>query len=178
MSLIQQITDKYGGTYSEEAKKSSSYQSGTISFHPQKGLLMVDGSKLSINIAATGGASSVAELYRITLFLDKDYGQRLELHPKSGSSRFFLSIFGKKETTTSGKALAKYRFKGTERLINALKNDADFNGLILDEEAYIMLTKRHPDKVILRPAYGIRDVDHLERLMAILKEIENHITRH
>lgn len=174
MDIIQKIVAKYGGSYKEEAKKSSIYTSGKYTFHPQKGIFEIEGSKISINIQAVGGAARVTEPYRIILYLNKQFNGKLEIYPISFLKKILQCIYS--THTHSSTAIRKhYSFKGNSILIQQLIENPSFYDLIKKETVYITLNKNHPTKIILRPAYGIDDMEQFDRFIRLLKLIELNI---
>lgn len=171
MNLIKQIVKKYNGRYTEETKKSSNPGSGRYAFHPRIGKVIVDGSKISIGIAEAEGAGA-AEPYQFVLFLDEDFGQELDIYPRSRNIVRIRRIFASADRDKSEKSILKYHIKGDNDLVEKLRGDEVFLERLYDEEAYIMLQKKHPKKLILRPAHGVHDLAHMEKLISILKRIE------
>ncbi len=172
--MIKEIIEKYGGKYSEEKKKSSIFPSGKYSFHPQKGILEIKGSRISINVQAVGDASRVAEPYRIILILKKKYNDDLKIYPISILRKIFRLIVPV-DRNSSSRIQNHYTFAGDNFLISNLINDSRFCDLITNEKVYITLSKRYSDKIVLKPAYGIDDINHFDKLVEILKLIEQKV---
>ena len=171
MNLIEELVEKYSGKYSEEVKKSSIYPSGKYSFHPQEGVIEIDGTKISVNIQAIGDAARVAERYRIILHLKQNWKKQLEIYPRSFLGRMAHSLFNK----YSAELLREFLIKGDDSIVNKLVNDKSLLNLIRGEKVFIVLKKAIPNKIILRPAHGINDLDQFEKFLFILKLIETKI---
>lgn len=175
MNLIEELVKKYEGSYSEETKKSSIYSSGKYTFYPQNGVLELDGTKISINLNAVGGASRTTEPYRIVLYLDRDYEITLHIYPKNWLKKLWHQIFPQKHPTLPDPIRKQFSFFGNQRLIDALGRDTGFCEKINNEKTYILLGKKFPKCVILTPAHGIDDLDQFEKFLQILKQIEGAI---
>lgn len=174
MNVIEELVKKYEGTYSEEYKKESIMPMGKYSFHLQKGIIEIDKTKISINIKAVGGASQTAEPYRFILYLDKDYGKKLEIFPQGNFKRlieFVANIFSPPSEAIN----KKYTFKGDSDLISKLKRDKSFCKKIEDEKLYILIWKKKPKHLVLTPAHGIDSIEHFEKMLSLLKLIEGKI---
>ena len=175
MNLIEELVKKYDGSYSEETKKSTVYSIGKYTFHPQNGVLELDGTKISINLNAVGGASRTAEPYRIVLYLDGDYETVLQIYPKNWLKKLWHQVFPQKHQTLPDKIKKQFSFSGDQRLINVLGSDTAFCEKIYNEKTYILLGKKFPQCIILTPAHGIDDLDQFEKFLQILKHIESAI---
>lgn len=174
MNIIEELVKKYEGEYAEEPKKASILPGGRYSFHPQKGVIELDKTKISINIKAVGGASQTAEPYRFILYLDKDYGKKLEIFPKGNFKRlieYVANIFSPPSKVIN----KKYSFKGDSDLISKLKRDKSFCKKMENEKLYILIWKKKPKHLVLTPAHGIDGVEHFEKILSILKIIESKI---
>lgn len=175
MNFIEELVKKYEGSYSEETKKSSIYSSGKYTFHPQNGVLELDGTKISINLNAVGDASRTAEPYRIVLYLDRDYEITLHIYPKNWFKKLWHLLFPQKHQTLPDAIKKQFSFSGNQRIINALGSDSLFCENIDHEKTYIHLGKKFPKCIILTPAHGIDDLDQFEKFLQILKHIESAI---
>lgn len=175
MNVIEELAKKHQGTYTEELKKTSSMPSGSFTFHPQKGIFIIDGTKYSINIKAVGGAAQTAEPYRIKLHLNKDYLTRLEIFPKTNFNKILDFFSFRPNPTISEKINKQFSFKGNKGLISKLGTDNNFCEKIKDEKIYIVLGKKNPKQIVLSPAHGIDSIDQLEKYLSILKIIEKKI---
>ena len=172
MNLLEELVKKYEGSYSEEAKKSSIFTSGQFNFHPQNGVLELDGTKITVNINAISGAVPTAEPYRIVLYLDQDYKMPLRIFPKSFYKKLWYGIFPQKHSTLPKHLKQRFSFHGDQKVIDSLGKDQKFCRLIQNEKTFIMLGKKFPKCVILTPAHGIDDLNHFEKLLQVLKHIE------
>lgn len=175
MNLIEELVRKYEGSYSEETKKSSIYTSGKYTFHPQNGVLELDGTKITLNINAVSGSTHTAEPYRIVLYLDKDYEMPLRIFRKSLSKKLWYWVFPQKNPTIPKHLNKQFSFHGNQKVINTLGNDPEFCEMIHNEKTFLLLGKKFPKCVILTPVHGIDDLDHFEKLLQILKHIESAI---
>ena len=175
MNLIEELVKKYDGSYSEEAKKSSIYTSGKYTFYPQNGVLELDGTKISINLNAVGGAAATAEPYRIVLYLERDYEMKLHIYPKTWLKKLWYRMFPQKHQTLPIHIKKQFSFSGNQSLINALGQDTQFCEKINNEKTFILLGKKFPKCIILTPAHGINDLDQFEKFLQLLKHIENTI---
>jgi hypothetical protein len=175
MNIIEELVKKYNGEYSQEPKKASNMPGGKYTFEPQKGVITIDGTKISINIKAVGGAVPTAEPYRIVLHLDRDYQTRLEIFPKTNLKRLFSLFTPNNKPTASDSVNKQFSFNGDAFLIQKLGLDESFCANIENEKLYIIISKKHPKRILLTPAHGIDDINHFEKLLFILKQIEQKI---
>jgi hypothetical protein len=175
MNIIEALVQKHQGEYSQDPEKASTMTSGRFTFQPQRGVLTIDGTKISININAVGGAARTAEPYRIVLHLGKDYGTRLEIFPKTNLKRLLELFTSKKNPSNSVIINKQFSFSGDNQLIEKLGADQTFYSKILDEKVFILIGKKYPKHIVLTPAYGIDNIEHLEKFLEILKTIERKI---
>ncbi len=175
MNIIEELVKKHQGEYSQEFEKSSNMISGHYTYQPQQGIVIIDGTKISINIKAVGGASRTAEPYRIVLHLGENYESRLEIFPKTNLKRFIEFFTSSKNPTNSIIVNKQFCFSGDKGLITKLGIDYSFCNMIQDENAYILIGKKYPNHIVLTPSYGINSIEHFEKLLSILKLIEGKI---
>lgn len=69
----------------------------------------------------------------------------------------------------------QFSFQGDNQLIQKLGIDDSFCSKIQDEKIFILIGKKHPKRIVLTPAHGIDDIEHFEKLLSILKLIEEKI---
>jgi len=174
MNIIEELIKKHQGEYCEDSEKASTMLSGRYTFQPQRGIITLDGTKISININEVGGASQSTEPYRLVLYLSKDYKTRLEIFPKTNLMRF-LEFFAPKIPTNSELVNKQFSFNGDNGLIGILGADSTFCTKIKNEKVFILIGEKYPKHIILTPAHGIDDIEHLEKLLSLLKMIEEKI---
>lgn len=61
MNIIQEIIEKYNGKYSEDLNTTVSSPIGQLVYQPKRGIIEVDGTKISIGLNEVGGAMPVTE---------------------------------------------------------------------------------------------------------------------
>ncbi|GHC66661.1 hypothetical protein, partial [Ulvibacter litoralis] len=175
MNIIEELVKKHHGKYSQDPKKASNLTSGRFTFQPQQGILTIDGTKVSININAVGGAAETAEPYRIVLHLEKNYESSLEIFPKTSLRRILDFFISKSKPTNSEIANKQFSFNGNNQLIRKLGTDNAFCTKLQHEKVFILISRKQPKHIVLTPAHGIDDIEHLEKLLSILKMIEGKI---
>ena len=175
MDIIEELVKKYHGEYSKSHETASNMAGGRYTFQPERGIVKIEGTKISININAVGGAAETAEPYRIVLHLNKAYNSTLEIYPKSTIRRLFDFFISSNQPTNSNLINKRFTFKGNKQIIEKLGIDNVFCKKIKDEVIYIVINKKYPKRIMLTPAYGIDNVEHLEKLLSILKIIEGKI---
>ncbi len=175
MNFIEELVKKYEGTYSEESNRGINFPSGHYTFHPQKGIVEIDGTKISLSINAVGGAAQTTEPYRIILYLDKDYNTKLEIFPKTNLKKLLEFIIPSNGLELPKQIKKQFSFKGNMPLMQELLSDRSFCENITGEKVYIMIRKKHPKSIMLTPAHGIADLQQFEKFLLILKQIESKI---
>lgn len=175
MNIIEELVKKYDGKYSEEPGKASNMINGRFTFQPQSGKIEINGTKISVNINAVGGAAQTAEPYRIVLHLEKNYKKQLEIFPKTHLKRFLDLFKANNSAIQSNLVNKKYSFSGDKQLISNLRLDRKFCKNTQDEKLYILIGKKYPKRIVLTPAFGVEDIEHFEKLILILKLIEEKI---
>jgi len=178
MNIVEELVKKYEGKYSEEVDRGINYPTGKYTFYPQRGIIKVDGTIISINIKAVGGAARTAEPYRIMLELDKDYGiSPFRIFPKSTVKKITGSIFANDNLNIPDPINKQFSFKGNDALTKALVSDYTFCDNIKNEKVYILISEKYPQHIVLTPAYGIDDLVQFEKFLNILKFIESKVKR-
>ncbi len=171
MNLVKNFAEKHDGYYEEESIKNVYSQIGRLIYQPKKATFLIAGSKISINIDEVGGAVPTAEPFRITLHLNKNFENSLEIYPSS----FLEAIFQKILPAKIKKLKNKYIFKGNEKLIEQLVKEKSFLELLQKHNVYIRIPKENTSKIILTPPHGIEDEAELGGFIEILKNIEAKI---
>jgi hypothetical protein len=175
MNIIQELTEKYSGKYSEDLTKNVNSPIGKYVCQPKNGIIEVDGTKISINLKEVGGAMPVTEPFRITLHLDKTYETELTIFPKDLWNEFLDFILPKRRAFVPKPILKQFWFGGNIDLLKQLASDKIFTENLINERIYIETGKKPTDRIILTPERGIKDIDQFEKFVSILKRIENKI---
>ncbi|AUC76172.1 hypothetical protein [Olleya sp. Bg11-27] len=156
MSIIQELTDKYG-------------------YQQKSGIIDFKGTKISINLNEVGGAMYTTEPFRITLHLDKSYGIKFNVFPKNLWNKFLDFIIPNRAIFIPIAVRNQFSFAGNKDLIKKLISDKMFLENIKNEKIFIRTLNKPTNRIILTPAHGINDVNHFEKFVTILKQIENKI---
>ena len=178
MNIIQELTEKYNGKYSEDLSKSVNSPIGKYIYQPKNGIIEVDGTKISINLNEVGGAMQVNEPFRITLHLDKFYETKLDISPKGLWYCFLDLVLPKRREFIPNPIRKQFWFDGNIDLLKQLASDKLFAKSITNEKIYIGTREKPTNRIVLTPAYGINDIEQLEKFISILKQIENKIKNH
>jgi len=173
MNIIQELTEKYSGKYSEDLTKNVNSPIGKYAYQPKSGILEVDGTKISINLNEVDGAMPVTEPFRITLHLDKTYETELNVYPKDLWNEFLDFILPKRRAFVPKQILKQFWFGGNIDLIKHIVSDKTFTKNIINEKIYIeTMPNKLTDRIVLTPEYGIKDIEQFEKFVSILKRIE------
>ena len=175
MNIIQELTEKYSGKYSEDITKSLNSPFGKYVYQPKSGIIAVDGTKISINLNEVGGAMPVTEPFRITLHLDKTYKTELTIYPIDSWNKFLNFILPKRRGFVPKPLLKQFWFGGNIDLLKQLASDKLFCEEIINERIYIETGFKTADRIVLTPEYGIKDIEQFEKFVSALKRIENKI---
>ncbi len=175
MNIIQELTEKYSGKYSEDLTKNVNSPIGKYVYQPKNGIIEVDGTKISINLSEVGGAMPVTEPFRITLHLDKIYQTELTIFPIDSWNKFLNFIFPKRREFVPKPILKEFWFGGNIDLLKQLASDKNFCEKIINERVYIETGFKTTDRIILTPEYGIKDIEQFEKFVSVLKIIEDKI---
>ncbi len=123
MNIIQELTEKYSGKYSEGLTKNVNSPLGKYVYQPKNGTITVDGTKISINLNEVGGAMPVTEPFRITLHLGKAYETELTVFPKDLWNEFLDFILPKRRAFVPKPILKQFWFGGDKNLLKQLASD-------------------------------------------------------
>jgi hypothetical protein len=175
MNIIQELTEKYSGKYSEDLIKSINSPIGKYVYQPKNGIIEVDGTKISINLNEVGGAMPVTEPFRISLHLDKKYETELTIFPIDSWNKFLNFLFPKRREFVPKPILKQFWFGGKIDLLKQLASDKDFCEKIINERIYIETGFKTTDRIILTPEFGVKDIEQFEKFVSILKRIEYKI---
>lgn len=175
MSIIQELTEKYNGNYSEEPNSSFNSPTGKYSYQPKSGIINIAGTKISINLNEVGGAMYGTEPFRITLYLDRKYKIEFSMFPKSFWNSIKDSIFPKRTIIIPESVRKEFSFGGSKNLIKKLVSDKIFIENIKGENLYIGTLENPTNRIVLTPMHGIRDIEQFEKFVEILKRIENKV---
>lgn len=174
MDIVEQYIQKHGGKYHAGNFIGVSTTSGKYSFQQEKGLFNIDGSKISISINSSGGASEVADPYRIILYLKKNYQIELTIFPKNTIQRI-ISFFTSRVDKKNGVVKSRYKYSGNKQLIEVLVHNTEFEAMLKTQVVYLNLIEKHPSILMLTPAHGIDSVEQLELFLSTLKTIESEL---
>jgi len=172
MSIIQELTEKYNGKYSEDPTTSFNSPAGKYSYQPKTGIINIDGTKISINLNEVGGAMYGTEPFRITLYLDKKYRIEFNMFPKSLWNSFLDFINPSQAISIPRSVRREFSFGGNKNLINQLVSDKVFIENIKSEHIYIGTIENPTNRIVLTPMHGIKDIAYFEKYVTILKQIE------
>ncbi len=175
MNIIEELTRKYQGSYSEEQAKNVNSPIGKYIYQPKTGLIEIDGSKIGVNIDSVDGAIPVAEPFRITLYLDKNYQTDLTMFPKSAWNRMTDLVFPKHKENLPKRIRHQFSFFGERNLIKQLGSNPEFINGLMNEKIYIRKERKKADRIVLTPANGIEDIEQFEKYISLLKIIEKVI---
>jgi len=175
MNIIQELTEKYSGKYSEDLTKSVNSPIGKYVYQPKNGIIEVEGTKISINLDEVSGAMPVTEPFRIRLHLDKTYKTELTIFPIDSWNKLLNFLFPKRRDFVPKEILKQFWFGGNINLLKQLASDKGFCEKIIDERIYIESGFKTTDQIVLTPEYGIKDIDQFEKFVSVLKTIENKI---
>ena len=175
MNIIEELSKKYNGSYSEEQPKSVNSPIGKYLYQPKTGLIEIDGSKIGVNIDSVGGAIPVAEPFRITLYLDKNYQTDLTIFPKSTWNRMTDIVFAKSNENIPERIRHQFKFVGERNLIKKLGSNAEFINGLMNEKVYIKTDRKKANRIVLTPALGIKNIEQFEKFISVLKIIEKAI---
>jgi hypothetical protein len=175
MNIIQELTEKYNGKYSEDLTKSVNSPIGKYVYQPKNGIIEVDGTRISININEVSGAMPVTEPFRITLYLDKIYETELSVYPKDLWNVFLDFILPKRRAFIPKPILKQFWFGGNIDLLKQLSSDKTFMESIINERIYIESIDKPTNRIVLTPEYGIKDIEQFEKFIIVLKQIEKQI---
>ncbi|WP_046744408.1 hypothetical protein [Kordia zhangzhouensis] len=175
MNIIEEFIEKHQGKFLQNPKKSF-YVIGK-KYSCQDGEIVVDGTKISVNFTEVSDAVRTTEPFRIILYFDRLYDIDFEMFPKSWWGKIKDLFFPKRVTYIPQKVRKQFYFSGNPKIFKELANSKTFVEDILFEMIYIRIIHKKTSRVVLTPAYGIYDVEHLEKLISILKQIEKTVKK-
>ncbi len=176
MNIIEEITKNYGGNYSEKQTKNIVTPHGKHIYQPKKGILEIDGTKISLNSNEVGGAMPVTEPIRIILYLNKNYETDLTIFPRDLWNNFLDFILPKRRAFIPQPIRKQFWFGGDKNLLVKLASDKILMENLLNERVYIETIAEETDRIILTPEFGIDGLSQFEKYLVILKRIEEKIT--
>ena len=175
MSIIQELTEKYNGLYSETPDINFNGPTGKYSSQHKNGIIEINGTKISVNLSDVGGAMYGTEPFRITLHLDKTYDTAFKLYPKTFWNKCLDHININQAQFIPRNIRNQFLFRGNKDLIKKLTSDKIFIENINNEHIYIQTIGKPTNRIVLTPAHGINDVIHFEKFVKVLKQFENKI---
>ena len=175
MNIIEELSKKYNGNYSEEHAKNVNSPIGKYTYQPKKGLIEVDGTKISVNLNEVGGATPTAEPFRIILYLEKFYQTELTIYPKDLWNQLIDFVFPRNKENIPVRIRKQFLFSGDKTLIKQLGTNKEFAKYLVNEKVYIRTDRKQTERIVLTPAHGIEDIHQFEKFIAILKIIEKAI---
>ena len=168
MNLINELTEKYGGKYSENEITEFSSPIGRYTYQPKKGKIEIDGKKFSFNLNEIGGATPITEPYRIILFLENNT-KELEIFPRNKLQRLLFKI----QEKDSPEIRKNFILKGKKNCLENLIKDSILNKKLKGERVYIKVDRKFPKSLMLTPEYGIDNLNQFEKYLKILLRIES-----
>jgi len=175
MNIIQELTEKYSGKYSEDLTKSVNSPIGKYVYQPKSGIIEVDGTKISINLNETSGAMPITEPFRIALHLDKFHETELSIFPKDLWNVFLDFVLPKRRAFFPKTVRKQFWFSGNKDLLKQLASDKLFTENIINERIYIKTGDKPTNRIVLTPENGIKDIEQFEKFVTVLKRIEYKI---
>jgi len=178
MNIIQEIVEKYNGKYYESDTRKFHTPHGKYEIQPQKGIINIDGTKITINKNENigidfniGGSDKIfAEPYRIFFALKKNKKQ-LNIYPKSILKKILSKLTFKKNE------INQFEFKGDKELINELIKNEKLNKNLNGETIYLSINEKYLNKLMLIPDNGIISIRKFEKYIEIMKLIEREIIK-
>ena len=175
MNIIEELSKKYNGSYSEVQPKNVNSPIGKYIYQSKTGLIEIDGSKIGVNIDSVGGAIPVAEPFRVTLYLEKNYQSDLTIFPRSRWNRMTDLVFPKNKENLPKRIRHQFSFVGERSLIKQFGSNAEFINGLMNEKIYITTDRKKTNRIVLTPAHGIENIEQFEKFISLLKIIEKAI---
>lgn len=174
MNMVKEVTEKYNGKYAEGITKSAHTPIGKYVYMPKKGIIEVDGTTISIHLNEAGGVAD-DELFLIILHLDQNYDTKLTVFPKDLWNKFVNFIRPNRNAFFPKPILKQFWFGGNEALLQELASDAIFMENLINQRIYIETGDRPTNRIALTLEHGLKDHHEFEKVVSILKQIENKI---
>lgn len=165
MNVIQEITEKYSGHYSEEPERKTHTISGLFTNQLIQGQFEVKGAKIKLVLNDVGGATPEVEPFQLYHYLGEKVSVNLNIYPKSFWTKVFSNLSPSKCNHLS--------FKGNKVLIKDLLSDPLFLEDVKDEEMYIRIDTKN--RIQATQERGFHTVEHIEKYIRILIRVEKAI---
>ena len=176
MNIIQEITKKYHGKYTEEPMKSTYTKNGIYNFQPQSGTFKVDDVKVKISINETSGAMPQAEPIQIIYYLNHSKCPALQIFPKNNWRKIWSSIFRNGDSEIPKTLQQQFTFSGDKQLIHKLAHNSTIVQGLQNERIYIITSTSKSNKLILTPEFGLENIIQFEKYLNILKAIDQSLS--
>ncbi|MDR5589073.1 hypothetical protein [Christiangramia sp. SM2212] len=169
MNLIKELIKKHHGYYPEKERTEFSIPGGNFIYEPGKGIIDVNGSKISIRSNTIEAASPTRESFQIKVLFKNNLNTYLEISPKSKFQRMIDAIMMQK-----GREIQQeFIVKGDTNLIVNLISNRTLARLLHKEKVHLKIDRENPTVMTLSPENPIKNVDRFEKYLNILKIIEN-----
>lgn len=175
MNIIQKIVEKYSGEYIEfdekvfhtpEGKYVTQLQEGKVTIGKRK-FAISQNKSIGINFNVGKSDSLFNEPMHLFLYLDKNE-RKLNIYPKTKFQKAISFI-------AHPKTINHFVFKGENYLINQLEQDHGLKDNLKNENIYISINEKYPNKIMLTPKNGIKNISTFEKYTAILNVIADKI---
>ena len=175
MNIIQKIVEKYNGQYNEFDEKVFHTQQGKYITQLQEGKVTIDNIKFaiaqnkSIGINFNVGKSDnlFNESIHLYLYLDKNE-KKLNIYPKTKIQKIISCV-------VNSMAINPFVFKGETYLVDQLKQNRELIDKLKNENIYISISEKYPNKIMMTPKNGIKNISAFEKYIAILNLIAEKI---
>ena len=171
MNLLKELTEKYGGCYSDNTSTEIDTSIGKITFNPENRRFTIGESVLSLEMNEDDGTSSNGKPFKIELHLNKANQSELEIFPKSRFQQMRNSVFGNGSTGMH----RKFSFRGDEILIVNIISSKSFLRLLENEKIHIRIDRNSLETIQLTTHYPIKNVEKFEKYLNILSILEKKV---
>lgn len=169
MNLIKEFIKKHTGNYPKSTITKFSTPDGDFIYHPEKGMIDINGSNISISSNQIKSTSPTRESFQIKVLFKDDLNTYLEISPKSKFQKMIDSIMMQK----GRKLQQEFLVKGDSNLIVNLISNNTLARLLQDEKVHLKIDRDNPTVMTMSPESPIKNVDRFEKYLNILRIIEN-----
>lgn len=175
MSLIKQLCEKYGGTYSADDKKGVRTTEGVMKFQFRKGEFLFEGEKIEIRIDEMGGSAYGTNPYQLILTLENPSRKTFRIHPKYFIDKVVDVVLRRKTKFIPKPLRGSFQLTGDRELVEKVMLDHHIGQLMLGQKFTSFIEEKNPNKLVLCPSRGIRNLEEAELFVGLLKRIGDKV---
>ncbi len=175
MNIIKEICTKHNGIYSTEERKNLTTSKGAMVFQFQKGEFVFEGKRMILMIDDTGGTFHGTNPFRFILSIENPKNKTIRIYPKFFIDKVFDLILNRTTNFIPKELRKKFQFNGDRKLLDKILADRNIVQLLMEQNLTIFIENKNPNRLILSPSRGIRNIEQAELFIELLKRVGEKI---